>query len=66
MTGAEWFRDTTQIVLPKAELEGHCGDLKETFTVTVRAEGDTVRIIGSPVVIADVREWLSARGISAT
>lgn len=64
MTDAGWFCDDTQIVLAKEELDGHCDALKEEFVVTVAVESDTVRIIGSPVVIPEVNGWLSSRGIS--
>lgn len=47
MTDARWFRDNTQIILPKNEIDGYLDDLEETFVVTVVEEGDTVRIIGS-------------------
>lgn len=64
MTDAGWFRDDTQIVLAKEEFDGHRDALEEEFVVTVAVESDTVRIIGSPVVIPEVNDWLSSRGIS--
>lgn len=63
VTDASWFRDNTQIILLKNEIDGYLADLEETFVVTVVEEGDTVRLIGSPVVIMQVRGWLLARGV---
>lgn len=63
MTDGSWFLDETQITLPKHELDGHRDDLEEAFLVTVVEEDNVVRIIGSPVVIAEVRKWLVGRGI---
>lgn len=64
MTDATRYRDSTEIVLP----DGTLGDLREElerdFVCTVMDEGDTVRIIGSPVVIKEVSDWLSRHGIS--
>ncbi|MDG5821496.1 hypothetical protein [Natronococcus sp. A-GB7] len=58
------LRDSTQIVLPRETLEGLEGRLDEEFTVTVVPEGDDRRrIIGSPVEITDVSEFLARRGI---
>lgn len=64
MTDAGWFRDRTQIVLPKEQLDGHRDALDEEFMVTVVDESDTVRIVGSPTVIPEVSDWLSSRGIT--
>ena len=63
MTGAEWFRNRIQIILPKSEIVTYRDDLENTFTIIIVGEGDTVLIIGSPVVNTDVREWLSERDI---
>ena len=64
VTDATRYRDSTEIVLP----DGTLGDLREElerdFVCTVMDEGDTVRIIGSPVVIKDVSKFLSRHGVS--
>ncbi|WP_101296178.1 VNG_1110C family protein [Halegenticoccus soli] len=66
MPDAGWFRDSTQIVLPKDAVAEYRDELCEAFMITLVDENDTVRLIGSPVVITDVREWLEDRGISVT
>jgi hypothetical protein len=59
------LRDSTQIVLPRETLAGLEPQLDEEFTVTVVPEGDDhYRIIGSPVEIKDVSEFLARRGIT--
>lgn len=63
VTDAKWFRDSTQIVLPKKRLDGHRNALTDTFHVTVVDEDETVRIIASPTVLLEVRDWLNERGI---
>ncbi|MDG5759744.1 hypothetical protein QA600_10365 [Natronococcus sp. A-GB1] len=58
------LRDSTQIVLPRETLEGLESRLDEEFTVTVVPEDDDrCRIIGSPVEITDVSEFLTRRGV---
>ncbi|ELY58214.1 hypothetical protein C491_10474 [Natronococcus amylolyticus DSM 10524] len=58
------LRDSTQIVLPRETLEGLESRLDEEFTVTVVSEDDDrCRIIGSPVEITDVSEFLTRRGV---
>jgi hypothetical protein len=66
MTDADRLRDSTQICLPADVLSGVDADLEERFTVTVRteeAEG-RVRIIGSPVEIKAVSDFLARNGIT--
>jgi len=65
------LRDSTQIVLPSAELDGLREDLHAEFVVSVHSlNGETpddaeyVRIIGSPVVIKEVSEYLARHGVS--
>jgi len=65
------LRDSTQIVLPDEELDGLRSDLETEFTVTVfpmngrsPGDGEYVRIIGSPVVIKEVSEFLGRHGVS--
>ena len=58
------LRDSTQIVLPSETVEGLRADLEAEFAVTVHDEGAAVRIIGSPVVIKEVSEYLVRQGIS--
>jgi hypothetical protein len=64
------LRDSTQIVLRAPELDGLREQLESEFTVTVvtvegvDANAEYVRIIGSPVVIKDVSDFLTRHGIS--
>lgn len=65
------LRDSTQIVLPPGELDGLREDLESEFMVTVYAtngespdEVEYVRIIGSPVVIKEVSDYLTRHGVS--
>jgi len=58
------LRDSTQIVVPRAALAEVRDDLEREFAVTV-VDGDaTCRIIGSPVEIKAVSQFLSRRGVS--
>ena len=65
MADASWFRDSTQVVLPTGTLGGYRDELKQQFMITIVDEQDTTRLIGSPVVIPEVRDWLVAHGIVA-
>ncbi|MFA9504746.1 hypothetical protein ACERIM_18440 [Natrinema sp. H-ect1] len=65
MSKASQLRDSTQIVLPAETLESLEPQLDEAFTVTIAPAGEERRrIIGSPVEIRDVHEFLTRRGIS--
>lgn len=64
MTDVARLRDSTQIMLPRGALSGLKGDLEERFTVTVRCEEGKVRIIGSPVEIKSVSDFLARNGIT--
>lgn len=64
MTDVARLRDSTQILLPGGSLSGLGGDLEEQFTVTVRREDQQVRIIGSPVEIKSVSDFLARNGIA--
>ncbi|ELY86306.1 VNG_1110C family protein [Natrinema altunense] len=65
MPNASRLRDSTQIVLPREALEGLESQLDDEFTVTVVPEGeDYCRIIGSPVEIKAVSEFLARRGVT--
>lgn len=59
------LRDSTQIVLPCNALDGVRPKLESQFTVTV-FEGDegVCRIIGSPVEIKSVTDFLSRQGVT--
>jgi len=57
------LRDSTQIVLPCDTLDDVREDLESKFTVSVAQSDDLCRIIGSPVVIKDVSEFLTRQGI---
>jgi hypothetical protein len=58
------LRDSTQILLPADALDDLDGDVACAFTVSVVESGDTVRIIGSPVVIKDVSDYLARHGVN--
>jgi hypothetical protein len=59
------LRDSTQIVVPCDALEAVGPDLEAEFAVTVvRDPGATCRIIGSPVEIKAVSQFLSRCGVS--
>ncbi|WP_336037448.1 hypothetical protein [Halobacterium yunchengense] len=58
------LRDSTQIVLPAATLEGLRDDIEAEFTVSVLERDGVVRIIGSPVVIKELSDYLVEQGIS--
>lgn len=64
MVNAAGFRDSTQIRLPRETLDGIVDDLEAEFTVTIRDEGQSARIIGSPLVIKEVTDYLARRGVS--
>jgi len=65
MTDPSTFRDSTQIVLPESTLEGLDTDLESEFVVSVfePEDADVVRIIGSPVVIKEVSDFLARQGV---
>lgn len=58
------LRDSTQIVLPCEELEGIGSDVESEFTVSVFSTAGRCRIIGSPVEIKRVSDFLARHGIS--
>lgn len=58
------LRDSTQILLPSGTLGCLREEVEERFTVTVRSEDRGVRIIGSPVEIKSVSEFLTRHGIT--
>jgi hypothetical protein len=58
------LRDSTQIVLPRAELRGIQSSLESEFAVSVFTNGDHCRIIGSPVEIKAVSEFLARHGVT--
>ena len=62
MTDVARLRDSTQILLPKTALEGLREELESRFVVTVRSEQRSIRIIGSPVEIKDVSNFLTRNG----
>lgn len=64
MTNAARLRDSTQIRLPSEALAGIRGELEDRFVVTVRSEDGRVRIIGSPVEIKSVSEFLTRNGVT--
>ena len=58
------LRDSTQIVLPVAALEEVRGDVEAEFAVTVHESEDVARIIGSPVAIKRVNDYLTRQGLA--
>jgi hypothetical protein len=58
------LRDSTQIVVPCDALDDVRSELEEEFTVTVFPDGGTCLIIGSPVEIKAVNQFLARRGVS--
>lgn len=58
------LRDSTQIELPVTTLEGVRNDVETEFSVTVHESGDVARIIGSPVAIKDVNDYLTRQGVA--
>ncbi|WP_129115013.1 VNG_1110C family protein [Halegenticoccus tardaugens] len=59
------LRDSTEIVLPCAALDGLSEELEAEFTITVFDADDVhCRIIGSPVEIKAVSDFLARHGVS--
>lgn len=58
------LRDSTQIVLPRQSFDGVREGVESEFTVTVTETDDRCRIIGSPVEIKAVNEYLARHGIN--
>ncbi|WP_266083207.1 VNG_1110C family protein [Haladaptatus caseinilyticus] len=65
MTDASWFRDATEIVLPIGVLDEYRDELECQFMIPVVNKQDTTHLIGSPVVIPEVRDWLVSKKIVA-
>jgi hypothetical protein len=64
MPSPERLRDSTQIVVPCESLAGLRDDLESDFVVTVvTTDGETCRIIGSPVEIKAVGRFLARHGV---
>ena len=66
MTNVNWILDNTQIVLPTGTLDDYHGELEQRFMITIVDEQDTNQLIGSPVVIPEVRKWLISKRIVAS
>jgi len=64
MTDVARLRDSTQILLPDGALGDIRDDIEERFMVTVRREERRVRIIGSPVEIKSVSDFLARNGVT--
>lgn len=59
------LRDSTQIVLPWDEIADLEGQLDDRFSVTLFDEGEGLcRIIGSPVEIKAVSDFLARHGVN--
>lgn len=64
MSGPSSFRDSTQIVLPCDTLDDVREALEEEFTVTVFSRDGYCQIIGSPVEIKAVSDFLARHGVA--
>jgi hypothetical protein len=64
MSDAATLRDSTQIQLPQSTLENLEAEVAERFEITVHRTDCRVRLIGSPVVIKQVGDFLARRGVS--
>lgn len=58
------LRDSTQIVLPCSALDGMEERIQSRFTVTVFEGAEHCRIIGSPVEIKEVGDYLARQGVT--
>jgi hypothetical protein len=59
------LRDSTQIVLDCETLSGLEADVEEQFMVSVApVDDERCRLVGSPVVIRDVSEFLARNGVA--
>lgn len=57
------LRDSTQIIIPRETLAEVRDDLTDEFMVTIDDGEEYSRIIASPVVITEIGEFLTRRGI---
>jgi hypothetical protein len=65
MSDPSTLRDSTEIVLPCPTLEGLRDELEAEFTVSVFSRaGRNCRIIGSPVEIKAVNDYLARHGVT--
>jgi len=59
------LRDSTQVVLPRDTLDALDADVEDRFTVTVApADEDRYRVVGSPVEIKALSDFLARHGVS--
>lgn len=58
------LRDSTEILLPAAAIEGVREDLEERFTLSFFREECRVRIVGSPVEIKGASDFLARNGVA--
>jgi hypothetical protein len=64
MSDVARLRDSTQILLPSGTLDGLQDALEEQFTVTVHRDDRQVKIVGSPVEIKMVSDFLARNGVT--
>ena len=64
MPDPDRLRDSTQIVRPSESLDGIRTELESKFTVTVIPEDTECRIVGSPIEIKAVNDYLARHGVS--
>jgi hypothetical protein len=58
------LRDSTQLVLPASVLEDVQDDIESEFVVTVVEGCESARVIGSPVEIKRLSDFLARQGVS--
>lgn len=64
MPDPDRLRDSTEIILPCDALQGIREQLEAEFTVTVFCQERHCRIIGSPVEIKAVNDYLTRQGVT--
>lgn len=64
MPDPDRLRDSTEIILPCDSLQGIRDQLETEFTVTVFNREGRCRIIGSPVEIKAVNDYLTRQGVT--
>ena len=58
------LRDSTQIVVPCSALDGVRESIADRFMITIVENAGQCRLIGSPVEIKDLSEFLARNGIT--
>ncbi|WP_435347102.1 VNG_1110C family protein [Haloarchaeobius sp. HRN-SO-5] len=63
MPAPSQLRDSTQIVLPEGTAAELRQQLDDEFTLSILDEGETCRLVGSPVEIKRVSNYLARQGV---